>query len=152
MTPQHPPKVKYTGTVTVNEQQHERPTSRPHSHGRKCRRGKPAHRVEEGQVANRSVEFQSFQVDTKRATSLGGRQSVSNVIVALLPGPAHPPKVKFQVFCQNFHTTSHRKTRKLTTSTLRAISSATKTRKTSPGINHGPCGRVINEKCPNFMA
>ena len=26
-TPQHPPKVKYTGTVTVNEQQHERPTS-----------------------------------------------------------------------------------------------------------------------------
>ena len=24
-----------------------------------------------------------------------------NVIVALLPGPAHPPKVKFQVFCQN---------------------------------------------------
>ena len=76
MTPQHPPKVKYTGTVMVNEQQYERPTSKPHSHGRKCRRGKPAHREEEGQVANRSVEFQSFQVDTKGATSMGGRQSV----------------------------------------------------------------------------
>ena len=75
-TPQHPPKVKYTGTVTVNEQQYERPTSKPRSHGRKCRRGKPAHREEEGQVANRSVESQSFQVDTKGAPSLGGRQSV----------------------------------------------------------------------------
>ena len=68
--------MKYTGTVTVNEQQYERPTSSPHSHGRKRRRGKPAHREEEGQVANRSVEFQSFQVDTKGAMSLGGRQSV----------------------------------------------------------------------------
>ena len=76
MTPQHPPKVKYTGTVTVNEQQHEMPTSKPCSHGRKCHRGKPAHREEEGQVANRSVEFQSFQVNTKGATSMGGRQSV----------------------------------------------------------------------------
>ena len=27
--------------------------------------------------------------------------------VALLPGPAHPPQVKYQVFCQNIHTTSH---------------------------------------------
>ena len=76
MTPQHPPKVKYTGTVMVNEQQYERPTSKPCSHGRKCCRGKPAHWEEEGQVANGSVEFQSFQVDTKGATSLGGRQSM----------------------------------------------------------------------------
>ena len=75
-TPQHPPKVKYTGTVTVNEQQYEKPTSKPCSHGRKHCRGKPAHREEEGQVANRSVEFQSFQVDTKGATSMGGRQSM----------------------------------------------------------------------------
>ena len=75
-TPQHPPKVKYPGTVMVKEQQYERPTSKPHSHGRKCRRGKPTHREEEDQVANRSVEFQSFQVDTKGATSMGGRQSV----------------------------------------------------------------------------
>ena len=28
------------------------------------------------------------------------------VIVALLPGPAHPPKVKYQDFCQNNCTTS----------------------------------------------
>ena len=75
-TPPHPPKVKYTGTATVNEQQHERPTSKPCSHGRKCCRGRPAHRKEDGQVANGSVEFQSFQVDTKEAMSMGGRQSV----------------------------------------------------------------------------
>ena len=75
-TPPHPPKVKYTGMVTVNEQQHEMPTSKPHSHGRRHRRGRPAHREEEGQVANGSVEFQSFQVDTKGAKSMGGRQSV----------------------------------------------------------------------------
>ena len=74
-TPQHPPKVKYTGTVMVNEQQYKRPTSIPHSHRRKWCRGKPAHREEEGQVANRSVEFQSFEVDTKGAKSLRGRQS-----------------------------------------------------------------------------
>ena len=75
-TPPHPPKVKYTGMVTVNEQQHEMPTSKPHSHGRRCCRGRPAHRKEEGQVANGSVKFQSFQVDTKGATSMGGRQSM----------------------------------------------------------------------------
>ena len=46
-TPQHPTKVKYTGMVMVNEQQYERPTSRPCSHGRKHHRGKPAHRKEE---------------------------------------------------------------------------------------------------------
>ena len=39
-------------------------------------------------------------------------------------------QVKFQVFCQNVHTTSHRKTKIHTTSTLRAISSATKTHRT----------------------
>ena len=76
MTPQHPPKVKYSGTVMVKQQQDERPTSKPCSHGRKRHRGKPAHREEEGQVANGSVEFQSFQVDTKGAMSLGGRQPV----------------------------------------------------------------------------
>ena len=75
-TPQHPPKVKYTGTVTVKEQQYELPTSKPRSHGRRCRRGRPAHREEEDQVANGSVEFQSFQVNNSGATSMGGRQSV----------------------------------------------------------------------------
>ena len=75
-TPQHPPKVKYTGMVMVNEQQHDVPTSKPCSHGRRHRRGRPAHREEECQVVNGSVEFQSFQVDTSGATSMGGRQSV----------------------------------------------------------------------------
>ena len=49
---------------------------------------------------------------------------------ALLPGPQHPPKVKYREFCQNDCTTSHRKIRKLTISTLRAISSVTKTHRT----------------------
>ena len=75
MTPPHP-KVKYTGTVMVNKQQYNVPTFKPYSHGRRHHRGRPAHREEEGQVANGSVEFQSFQVNTSRATSMGGRQSV----------------------------------------------------------------------------
>ena len=75
-TPQHPPKVKYTGTVTVKEQQYELPTSKPHSHRRRCCRGKPAHREEEDQVDNRPVKFQSTQTNNGGATSLGGRQSM----------------------------------------------------------------------------
>ena len=75
-TLQPPPKVKYSGTVTVKQQQDERPTSQPRSHGRKHHRGKPVHRKEEGQVASESVEFHSFQIDAKGATSMGGRQSV----------------------------------------------------------------------------
>ena len=75
-TPQHPPKVKYTGTVMVKEQQYELQTSKPGSHGRRCRRGRPAHREEEDQVANRPVKFQSFQINNGGATSMGGRQSV----------------------------------------------------------------------------
>ena len=146
-TPQHPPKVKYTGTVTVKEQQYELPTSKPCSHRRRHRRGRPAHREEEDQVDNRPVKFQSTQTNNGRATSLGGRQSVLprristpsqneinpyqiTVIVVLLPGPQHPPKVKFQVFCQNVSTTSHRMMKTHTISTLRAISSATKTHRT----------------------
>ena len=74
--PEHPPKVKYTDTVTVKEQQYELPTSKPHSCGRRRHRGRPAHREEEDQVANGSVEFQSFQVNNSGATSMGGRQSV----------------------------------------------------------------------------
>ena len=75
-TPQHSLKVKYTGTVTVKEQQYELPTSKPCSHGRRHRRGRPAHREEEDQVANGSVKFQSFQVNNGGATSMGGRQSM----------------------------------------------------------------------------
>ena len=76
MTPQHPPKVKYTGTVTVKEQQYELSTSKPHSHRRRCHRGKPAHREEEDQVDNRPVKFQQTQTNNSGATSLEGRQSV----------------------------------------------------------------------------
>ena len=76
MTPPHPPKVKYSGMVIVKQQQDERPTLKPRSCGRKYCRGKPVHREEEGQVASESVEFQSFQVDAKGATSLGERQSM----------------------------------------------------------------------------
>ena len=75
-TPQHPPKVKYTGTVMVKEQQYELPTSKPCSHGRRHRRGRPVHREEEDQMANRPVKFQSFQINNCRATSMGGRQSI----------------------------------------------------------------------------
>ena len=73
---QHPPKAKYTGTVTVKVQQYELPTSKPHSHKRKRRRGKPAHREEEDQVDNRSGKFQTSQTNDGKATGLGGRQSV----------------------------------------------------------------------------
>ena len=73
---QHPPKAKNTGTVTVKDQQYELPTSKPRSHKRRRRRGKPAHREEEDQVDNRSVKFQTSQTNNGKATSLGGRQSV----------------------------------------------------------------------------
>ena len=146
-TPPHPPKVKYTGTVTVNEQQHEMPTSKPCSHGRRCRRGRPAHREEEGQVANGSVEFQSFQVDTKGAMSMGGRQSVLPCWIST-PSQSEIKSVSNNHYCSstsrtstpfqseisgvlpNVHTSSHRRIKILTTSTLRAISSATKTHRT----------------------
>ena len=81
-TPQHPPKEKYTSTVTVKEKQHELPTSKPRSCGRRCHRGKPAHREEEGQVANGSGEFQPLQANNNGATSLGGRQSVPSRRIA----------------------------------------------------------------------
>ena len=43
-TPHHPLKVKCSGTFMVKQQQDERPTFKPCSHGRKCCRGKPTHR------------------------------------------------------------------------------------------------------------
>ena len=145
-TPQHPPKVKYSEMVTVKQQQDERPTLKPCSHGRKRCRGKPVHREVEDQVASQSVESHSFQVDAKGAMGLGGRQSVLPRRILTLSqseiksassnrycsstSRTSTPKVKYQDFCQNNHTTSHRRTRKLTTSTLRAISSAIKTHRT----------------------
>ena len=73
---QHPPQAKNTGTVMVKDQQYELPTSKPCSHKRRCRRGRPAHREEEDQVDNRSGKFQTSQTNNGKATSLGGRQSV----------------------------------------------------------------------------
>ena len=73
---QHPPKAKNTGTVTVKDQQYELPTSKPHSHKRRCRRGRLAHREEEDQVDNRPEKFQTSQTNNGKATSLGGKQSM----------------------------------------------------------------------------
>ena len=73
---QHPPKAKNTGTVTVKDQQYELPTSKPRSHKRRRRRGRPALREEEDQVDDRSEKFQTSQTNDSKATSLGGRQSV----------------------------------------------------------------------------
>ena len=146
-TPQHPPKVKYTGTVMVKEQQYELPTLKPHSHGRRCCRGRPAHREEEDQVANGFVKFQSFQVNNSRATSMGGRQSVlpheistpsqseiksvsNNRYCSSTSRTTTSSQSEISGFCQNVNTTSHRKMKTHTTSTLRAISSATKTHRT----------------------
>ena len=78
LTPQHPPKVKYSETITVKQQQDERPTLKQHSHGKKHPRGKPVHREVDDQLDSQSVESHSFQVDAKGATSLGGRQSVTS--------------------------------------------------------------------------
>ena len=72
----HPPKAKNTGTVTVKDQQYELPTSKPRSHKRRRRRGRPAHRDEVDQVDSRPVKFQTSQTNNGKATSLGGRQSV----------------------------------------------------------------------------
>ena len=54
-------------------------------------------------------------------------QQVTITILKLISGPTHPPKVKYSSKHQNACITSHRKTRKLSPSMLRVISSATKT-------------------------
>ena len=146
-TPQHPPKAKYTGTVTVKEQQDELPTSKPRSHRRRCCRGRPAHREEEDQVDSRPVKFQPRQTNNGRATSLGGRQSMlprqistpsqseiksvsNNHYCSSISRTTTPSQSEISGFCQNVNTTSHRMMKTHTTSTLRAISSATKTHRT----------------------
>ena len=73
---QHPPKAKNTGTVMVKDQQYELPSSKPRSHKRRHRKGRPAHREEEDQVDNRSGKFQPSLTNNGKATSLGRRQSV----------------------------------------------------------------------------
>ena len=54
-------------------------------------------------------------------------QQVTITISKFISGPIHPPKVKYSPKHQNVCTTSHRKTRKLSPSMLRATSRATKT-------------------------
>ena len=54
-------------------------------------------------------------------------QQVTITVLKLISGPIHPPKVKHSPKHQNTCTTSHRKTRKLSPSTLRATCKATKT-------------------------
>ena len=117
------------------------PTSKPRSHKRRCRRGKPAHREEEDQADNRPVKFQTSQTNNGKATSLGGRQSVlprristpsqseiksvsNNRYCSSTSRTATSSQSENSVFCQNVSTTSHRMMRIHTTSTLRAISSA----------------------------
>ena len=87
-TPQHPPKVKYTGTVMVKEQQYELPTSKPCSHGRRRCRNRPAHRKEEDQVANGSVEFSHFR------SIMAEPQAWEEGNPCYLARSQHPPKVK----------------------------------------------------------
>ena len=82
LTPQHPPKVKYTQTVMVKQPQDERPTLKQFSQGRKCCRDKPVHREADGQLDHQPVKSHLFQVDSREATSLGGRQSVPSCQVS----------------------------------------------------------------------
>ena len=135
--PPHPPKVKYSQMVTES-QQHKRPTSQPHSQRRRYCRGKPHHREEDGQLNHQSVGSHSFQANTREATRVQCGESVQ------LAGATHPPKVKYF----NCYYSSHSRTttpsqseisanlpkcqqnnKQLTTSTLRAIFSVTKTHK-----------------------
>ena len=117
------------------------PTSKSHSRGRKQSKREEGH--EEHQPVKR-------QDQVTNSLPSGRDQSCHS---ALLAGPAHPPKEKYSLYCNNNNnhfeashfrtttpsqreistkmpnvcTTSHRKTKKLTRSTLRAISSPTKT-------------------------
>ena len=52
------------------------PTSKPCSHKKRHRRGRPAHWEEEDQVDNRSGKSQTSHTNNGKATGLGGRQSV----------------------------------------------------------------------------
>ena len=133
--------------VMVKQQQDERPTLKQCSQGRKCCRGKPVHREVGGHLDHQSAKSHSFQVDDREATSLGGRQSISpgwittpsqseiksvsnNCNCSSTSRTTTPSQSEISGFLPKHYTISHRKTRKLTTSTLRAISSASKTHRT----------------------
>ena len=98
-------------------------------------------------VKNSQQELQSVKSQSNQAKSLLSTRVQSSKYVQL-SGPPHPPKVKYSnhikashcrtitpsqseisylQICQNVNTTSPSMTRKLTISTLRAISGVTKT-------------------------
>ena len=72
----------------VKTQQHELPTSKPCSHKRRHHRGKPAHREEEGQLANGSVESHHFRL------MMAEPQAWEEDNPCHLTEAQHPPKVK----------------------------------------------------------
>ena len=80
--PEHPPKAKSTGTVTVKVQQYELPTSKPRSHKRKRRRGKPAHREEDQSVLpcwiSTSSQSEIKSVSNNRSCSSTSRITTSS--------------------------------------------------------------------------
>ena len=139
--PQHPPK-KYSQMVMVKQQQDVSPTSQPHSQ-RRCCRGKPVHREIDGHLdhqpvksfisgwQNGAMRVQSGQSMSPYSTTTPSQSTIkslsNNCYCSSNSRTTTPPKVKYRDFCQHVSTTSHKKTRKLTTSTLRATSRVTKT-------------------------
>ncbi|MCG8623606.1 MAG: hypothetical protein MJE68_16640, partial [Proteobacteria bacterium] len=119
--PAHPPKVKYSLTASKSAPNDKQPTTKPHRRRSKQRKGKPVHREEEVHKEHQPTETQVSETNS----NLGRRVQTSGKTE--LAGPAHPPKVKYTQNCQNVSTISHRRTKKLSTSILRAISSVTKT-------------------------
>ena len=77
MTPQHPPKVQYTQTFMVKQQQDGNPTSQPCSHWWRHCRGKPVHREVDGYLDYQPVKSNLFQVDGKGAMRVESGQSIS---------------------------------------------------------------------------
>ena len=120
-------------------------TSKPHSHKKRHRRGRPAHWEEEDQVDNRSGKSQTSHTNNGKATGLGGRQSVLPRRIST-PSQSEIKSASNNRYCsstsrittpsQSENSGFFAKTSVLpatgmmkihTTSTLRAISSATKT-------------------------
>ena len=130
----------------VKQQQDERPISQPCSHRRGCHRGKPSRGEADGQLNHQSVKSHSFQADSSGATRVQSGQfipsssshtpsqseifSEQNYCCSSHSRTTTPSQSEILRFLQNISTTSHRITRKLTTSTLRATSSVIKTHRT----------------------
>ena len=132
--------------VTEKSSGAEEATSTSHNFGRKRHRRKKTHREVDRSMEHSAVQRQAStsnnqqarEVQSRPTASLTGSahppkekylfvQQLAITVLKLISGPAHPPKVKYSPKRQNAYTTSHRKTRKLSPSMLRVISSATKT-------------------------